>query len=379
MNDRIYFDYNASAPLIADAMVLMSKIMQTPYNASSVHSFGREGRRYVEDARVQVAKLINAPSEQVIFNSGATEGNATILHHFATHYPQERIITSTIEHPSIIEGGYPLTRIPVTQEGLVDLAALENALKNGTKASLVSIMLVNNETGIIQPIKDIAALTHKYGALLHSDATQAAGRMPLDMQSLNIDFLTLSSHKIGGPQGIGALALRLCSETPTLLHGGGQEKSARAGTENTAGIAGFGIAAQYAQKNLDNYQTLKTYRDDLESQVKTISPECIFYGQNINRVVNTSLFSLPGVSSETLMMALDLENIAISNGSACSSGRVKPSQTLSAMGMSSNEASSAIRVSMGWNTQEHEIASFLKAWEKIYTRLKNKSITTCRK
>ncbi len=376
MTHRTYLDYNASAPLVSPAMTLMSKIMQTPHNASSIHSFGREGRKYIEEARAHIAALTNASTEQITFNSGATEGNNTILKHFRAHYPNEQIIVSAIEHPSILESGEELLTTPVTPDGIVDLKALETALTNGAKTVLVSIMLVNNETGVIQPIKEISALTHKHGALLHSDATQAAGRIPLDIQELGIDFLTLSSHKIGGPQGIGALITRLCGETPTLLHGGGQEKSTRAGTENTAGIAGFGAAAQDALNNLKSYQHLEKYRNELEASIKATSPECIFYGQNAPRVANTTLFSLPGAPSETLMMALDLENIAISNGSACSSGSVKPSHVLKAMSATDKEATSAIRISMGWDTKEDDIAAFITAWKKITPRLKSKTKRT---
>jgi len=369
MTDKIYLDYNATAPILPAARDKVAQAMNSPYNASAVHSFGREGRRLVEEARAHIAALLNIPSEQIIFNSGATEGNNTIIRHFRAHYPQEAIITSAIEHPAILECDTDLLHIPVTAQGVIDLNALETLLQDN-KTALVSVMMVNNETGAIQPVKEAADLAHKHGALFHSDATQAIGRIPVDMQELGIDFLTLSSHKIAGPQGVGALALRLCGETPTLLLGGGQEKSARAGTENVAGIAGFGEAARHAADNLEHYKELRTLQTKLEAGLKALSPDAIIHSAETDRVPNTTFFSLPGTSSETLMMALDLEGIAVSNGSACSSGTVKPSAVLKSMGHDDETASSALRLSTGWNTAESEIDAALKAWENIYTRIK---------
>lgn len=375
MKDRIYLDYNASAPLLPIAADAMIKIMHEPHNASSIHGFGREGRSQIETARRHIAALIGTDSEQIIFNSGATEGNNTVIKHFRTQYPKEQIIAGTSEHSAVLEADADLVLSPVDENGRIDLNALEAHLTNGTKTSLVSIMLVNNETGVIQPIKDIADLVHKHGAFLHCDAVQAAGRISVNMQETGIDFMTLSSHKIGGPQGVGALALRLCGETPCLIQGGGQEKSARAGTENVMGITGFGAAAQYALKHLESYQKLQQFQQKLETKLKAISPSCIIHGQNTARVANTTMFSLPGISSETLMMSLDLEGIALSNGSACSSGTVKPSHVLKAMGKNDDEATSALRLSTGWNTAQSDIDSFLTAWEKIYHRLKDKIST----
>jgi cysteine desulfurase len=246
---------------------------------------------------------------------------------------------------------------------------MEKLLQSSPKTSLVSVMAVNNESGVIQDIAAIAALAHRHGALFHTDATQAAGRIPLDMAGMGIDFLTLSSHKIGGPQGVGALVMGSCGVTPVLLHGGGQEKSVRAGTENVAGIAGFGAAAQESLEYLNHYQALGTWRDKLETAIASISPHIVFHSKGVSRVANTSFFSLPSQNSQSLLIAFDLEGIAISNGSACSSGSVKPSYVLKAMGKSDQEASGALRVSLGWATKEADIYAFLKAWEKIYKRV----------
>lgn len=370
MKQTIYLDYNATAPIHPEAIAIISEAMTHAHNASSVHQSGRAGRKYIEDAREQISKLTNCPAAQIIFNSGATEGNNTVLRYFAEEYPDEQILVSAIEHPSVLEAIPNATTIPVTQDGIIDLDALEKLLK--TKTSLVSTMFINNETGIIQPIKEISALAHKHGALLHVDGVQAAGRIDINMPTLGIDFLTLSAHKLGGPQGVGALCLGLCGVTPTLLHGGGQEKSARAGTENVAGIAGFGKATELALTNIQTYQTqttaLQTQLENALSKYEGIK----IYGQNANRAGNTTLLSIPGISSETLLMAFDLEGIAISNGSACSSGKVEPSHVLKAMGENDEAASGALRISTGWNSKPEDIDAFLTTFDKIYARMKDK-------
>ena len=339
----------------------MTRALAEPHNASSVHSYGREGRKIIEDARQTIAALINAPVNQIIFNSGATEGNNTVLKFFAN----ERILASSIEHPSVLDAAPNAERIPVAKDGVADLNALEKLLKND-RAALVSVMMVNNETGAVQPIKEIAAIAHSHGALFHCDATQAIGRMPIDMTG--IDFMTFSAHKLGGPQGIGALVLGLCGVTPTLLDGGGQEKKARAGTENVAAIAGFGAACAVA--NAQEFQKLSAMRDHLETELKKISNEIVIYATNAPRVANTSMFSMPGASSETLLMAFDLEGIALSNGSACASGTVRASHVLKAMQVNDALAASALRVSLGWNSKKDDVEKLLAAAQKIVQRLK---------
>lgn len=372
MKQQIYLDYNATAPTRYEAIEIMTKAMETAHNASSIHQSGREGRKYIEDAREHISKLVQIPASQIIFNSGATEGNNTVLRHFAKSYPDEQILVSAIEHPSVLEAIPNAKRIPVTTDGVIDLKALETLLKD--KTCLVSTMLINNETGIIQPIKEISDLAHKHGSLLHVDAVQAAGRIEINAAAMGIDFLTLSAHKIGGPQGVGALCLGLCGITPTLLHGGGQEKSARAGTENVAGIAGFGKAAELAIAELNDYQNkTKALQETLENALQQTNGLKI-YGQNVERANNTTLISLPGISSETLLMAFDLEGFAISNGSACSSGKVEPSHVLKAMGASDIEASGALRISTGWNTSANDIEKFITTFDKIISRMKDKII-----
>lgn len=372
MKTRIYLDYNASAPLrpaAREAMLAVLGHAESALNASSVHHFGREGRKILEEARRRVASLASVPPAQVIFTSGATEANNTVIQHFSRHYPQRRILVSSMEHPSVLKAAPGLVPIPATPEGLVDLNALEALLAQDGGAVLVSVMAVNNETGAILNLAEVSTLARKYGAFVHSDAVQAAGRIPLNLQEMGVDFLTLSSHKIGGPQGAGALILGLCGETPTLLFGGGQERGARAGTENLPAIAGFGAAAKESLERMNHYQALGGWRDRLEREILTITPDAVIHAKNTPRVANTTLFSLPGASSETLLMALDLEGVAISNGAACSSGRVEPSHVLSAMGLGRDLASSALRISLGWATKEADIDRFLSAWATVSARV----------
>lgn len=373
MKERIYLDYNASAPLrpaAREAMLDVLNLGDLALNASSVHYFGRAGRNLLEDSRRSVAGLASVPPAQVIFTSGATEANNAVIQHFSRHYPQRRILVSAMEHPSVLKAAPELVPIPATPQGLVDLGALEALLARDGGAVLVSVMAVNNETGAIQNVSEISAIARKYGAFVHSDAVQAAGRIPLNPQEMGVDFLTLSSHKIGGPQGAGALILGLCGETPTLLFGGGQERGARAGTENLASIAGFGAAAHESLERMNHYQALGGWRDRLERDILSITPDAVIHAKNTPRVANTTLFSLPGVSSETLLMALDLEGVAISNGAACSSGRVEPSHVLTAMGLGRDLASSALRISLGWATKEADIDRFLAAWATVTARVK---------
>lgn len=366
-SNEVYLDYNATAPLRKEAMDLMVALMTTPHNASSVHSFGRDGRLAIEKARSQIATLVGAPANQVIFNSGATEANNTVIRHFS----DQPVYVSAIEHSATLEAGENLKHIPVNASGIVDLNALDAQLSAG-KAALVSVMMVNNETGVIQPIAEISKIAKRHGALVHCDAVQAIGRIPVNITELGIDFMSLSSHKIGGPQGVGALVLGLCGITPTLIYGGGQEKGARAGTENVAGIAGFGVAAELAAKDIERYKNLEAIRDELEEELLKISPEIIIHGKDTSRVAGTTMFSLPGAKSETLMMALDLDGIAVSNGSACSSGTVKPSHVLKAMGASESLTNSAIRVSMGWSTNQSDAERFIESWSRVYDRVKDK-------
>ncbi len=371
MKNRVYLDYNATTPMRPAVMDTMIQVFAQPHNASSVHSYGREGRKWIETARERVAQACGAPQAQILFNSGATESNNTVLHHFAG----ERLLVSAIEHPSVLEAMPHYTEnfgiVPVTPDGVLDLTALEEALKK-TRTTLVSVMAVNNETGVIQPVREIADLAHQYGALYHCDAAQALGKIPLDITEWGVDFLTLSAHKIGGPQGVGALVLGLCGKTPTLLHGGGQEKRARAGTENVSGVAGFGVAVHSAQETLtSSRETFSLFQKRLEEALRSCDPDIVIHGLSAPRVPHTISFSVAGLSSETLLMALDLEGIAVSNGSACSSGRVTTSHVLKAMQVPDSHAQGALRLSMGWATTHEDCDRFLAVWTALYKRLKS--------
>lgn len=364
----IYLDYNATAPLRSCAREALIAALDLPMNASSVHSYGRKGRKLVEDTRILLGQTLGCPAAQIVFNSGATEGNNTLLYHFANSFPDERILIGATEHSSIYK--MPLknvTKIPVDANGVIKLDALETLLEEPVKTSLVCVMMANNETGTVQPIQQIAALAHRYGAMMHCDATQGLGRFPLDLQALGCDSMTVSSHKIGGPQGVGALALMRCGVTPTLIHGGGQERKLRSGTENVAAIAGFGAAI--TESCTDSYietetARLKALQTKLENGLKQLTPDIIIHAEGAQRMTNTTLISLPSAKTESLLMALDLEGVALSSGSACSSGTVKASHVLEAMGITQP----TLRLSTGYKTKESEIDAFLDLWQTITTR-----------
>lgn len=353
----IYLDHNATTTIKPPVIEAVTGVMREVGNASSVHALGRTARAHVEEARRHVAALCNADPKGVIFTSGATEANNTVLKHFAG----SRVITSGIEHPSVMEAMPTAQRIPVLPSGLVDMDAYAALLK--TSPALVSVMAVNNETGVIQPIAEMARMARAVGAKFHCDAVQAAGRIGIDMPVLGVDYLTLSAHKMGGPQGVGALVTIAGAPPVKLIYGGGQERRARAGTENVAGIYGFGIAAQLAAKDIPAYQKLSVLRDAIESNIEGIT----VFGQDRDRVANTTCFALKGVPADTQLMALDLAGICVSSGSACSSGSVKPSHVLEAMGIAPALATCALRVSLGWATTTADIDTFIAT----YNRLKN--------
>ena len=362
--DSIYLDYNATAPIKTEVLSLVTKIMGEVGNSSSVHHFGQRARKYIEDARNQVAELCHATPEQVIFTSGATESNNTVLYGFK----EKHVLVSAIEHPAVLDSAPHAEKIPVTCDGLIDIEAYKALLNQSPPPAIVSIMYVNSETGVIQPIQELAKLAHEAGALFHTDAVQAAGRIELDINALNVDYMSLSAHKMSGPQGVGALIMKQGQHLPKFMQGGGQEKNCRAGTHNTAGIAGMGLAAQMAQENLDHYVKITELRNYMEKQIRKISNEAIIYSENAPRVGNTCNVGLPNKPAQTQLMQLDLAGIAVSSGSACSSGSFKPSHVLTAMCASEEEAKSALRISIGWATTADEIDRFLEVWSKIASK-----------
>ena len=371
--EQIYLDYNATALIRPEVLELVTKIMGEVGNASSVHQFGRNARKYVEEARRQVATLCNVLPGQVVFTSGATESINTILSGFR----DRRVLISAIEHPAVIGAAPYADIIPVTSDGVVDIDAYKKLLHDGEAPALVSVMLVNSETGVIQPVGEMAKLAHEVGALFFTDAVQAAGRIDISLDKLGVDYIALSAHKMAGPQGVGTIIARDGLEIPKFMLGGGQEKNCRAGTHNTAGIAGMGLAAELALKNMPHYAGIQKLRDGMESRMLEIAsrlPACghgvIIYGAASPRVGNTTNIGLLGVPAQTQMMALDLDGVAVSSGSACSSGAFKGSHVLTAMGASEEAAKSALRISLGWATTQADIDAFLQSWKKIVERIK---------
>jgi len=373
MNERIYLDWNATAPLREEARTAALAALDLVGNPSSVHREGRAARHVIEQAREQVAALVGAAPRNVVFTSGGTEANVLALVPTAA---RDRLLVSAIEHPSVLAGGrFPagsVEHLPVTGSGEVDLAALERRVAALEGRALVSLMLANNETGVVQPVSQAASVVHAAGGTLHVDAVQAAGRIPCDINALDADLLTLSGHKIGAPKGIGALVGR--APVDPLVKGGGQERGLRGGTENVAGIAGFGAAAAAARGGLASARgRMAALRDRLEAGLKGTSPQMIIFGAQSERLPNTTLFAVPGMKAETAVIAFDLAGVAVSAGSACSSGKVQPSHVLAAMGVPPQLATAAVRVSLGPGTTESEIERFIEAWINVSGSLLRRS------
>lgn len=353
-----YLDHNATSPikpLIAD---LVQDVVRTGGNPSSQHSAGRTARKFIEDARAQVAALVRYKAQNVVFTSGATEANNIVVQ----GHPGP-VLVSAIEHPSVLNVRDDLVRIPVDNNGITRLDAVEDLLKTH-KPQLVSVMAVNNETGVIQPVAAIGKLCKAHGALFHCDAVQAAGKIDIDFDAWGCDFMSLSAHKMGGLPGVGALIFRSSTPVPRLIKGGGQERRQRAGTENVPGIASMGLAAELARKDTDAFQELAALRDQVE-QALAQSGAVVLHGQSAPRVASVSSFSVKGGSAQTLLMQFDLNGVCVSSGSACSSGSVQPSHVLQAMGVADDLAASSIRVSFGWNSAEKDVDAFLAAWQKM--------------
>ena len=360
----VYLDHNATSPLKPEVKAAMGQAMDLVGNPSSVHAFGRSARRAVEEARTAVAALAGVKPAQVLFTGSGSEANNFALRGFAGR----RVLTSAVEHESVLAARPDAERFGVTRDGVADLEDLERRLTDGADPALVSLMLVNNETGVIQPVAECARIAHAHGALVHCDAVQAAGRLPLSLSGLGVDLMTLSAHKLGGPTGVGALILAEGLEPEALIRGGGQERRKRAGTENLLGIVGFGAAARLALDRLAEAADLAALRDRLEREALAAMPRARVMGAGAARVANTSCVMLPGLPGETQVMTLDLAGVAVSAGSACSSGKVKPSHVLAAMGEDDRSAASAIRVSLGWTSDDEAVDRFLAAWTAMARR-----------
>jgi cysteine desulfurase len=372
MPDRVYLDWNATTPLRPEARQAMAAAWEVTGNPSSVHAEGRQARRLMEDARAAVATAVGARPQDAVFTSGGTEANALALTpglRGGAGGPVRRLLVSAIEHTSVLAGGRfqadAITAIQATGAGMVDLDHLSTLLADGPPA-LVSVMLANNETGAIQPVAEVAEIVHRAGGLLHVDAIQALGKIPFDTRSMQADLVTLSAHKVGGPKGVGALVMAEDVQgLEPLLRGGGQELGRRAGTENVAGVAASGAAVKAAMAALEHDAArLQDLRSRLEKGLGE-TPGMIVFSEAMPRLPNTTLFTVPGLKAETAVIGFDLAGIAVSSGSACSSGKVQPSHVLEAMGIGKELAQGAVRLSLGWSTSAADIDLALKAWRKL--------------
>jgi len=362
MPEPVYLDHNATAPVRPEAARAVADALAEVGNASSVHRFGRGARRRLEDAREAVAALVGARASQVIFTAGGTEANNLALRGVT----RPRVLVSAGEHDCVLRARADAETVPLTPDGRADLDALRDLLAGDDRPAVVSVMLANNETGVLNDVPRAAEIAHTAGALLHCDAVQAPGKVPVDVGGLGVDLLTLSAHKLGGPQGAGALVLPSEEPLAKLMGGGGQERGYRPGTENVAAAAGFGVAADMAaRETLDH---VAAWRDRLERRVREIAPQAVIHGGDAPRLPTTSCIGLPGVNAETQVMALDLAGVAVSSGSACSSGKVHPSHVLKAMGLAEDAAGEAIRVSLGWTSREADVDRFLDAWGSLARR-----------
>ncbi len=356
-----YLDHNASSPLRPAAFDVMVETLRAVGNPSSVHRAGRAARSRLDVARRQVAALIGALPAEIVFTSGGTEANNMAIHGSG----RKRVLVSAVEHDSVLKAAPNAEIIPVDANGVVDLGALERLLALPGERALVSVMFANNETGVVQPIADIVRLTRQAGALVHCDGVQAAGKVRVDLHGIGVDYLSLSAHKLGGPTGVGALVVRSGAPFVSDRRGGGQESYRRAGTENVAGIVGFGAAADASREGL----MVEGLRDRMERSLQAIAPGARVFGVGARRLGNTSCISMPGVKAETQVMALDLAGICVSAGAACSSGKVHRSAVLAAMGVEDAVAETAIRISCGWSTESNDIERLIAAWRDLYIRV----------
>lgn len=355
----IYLDYNASVPLRAHAKDALMSALDLEGNASSPHLAGRKLRSFIDKARKDILTELGA--KRLIFTSGGTEANALAL----SGLGPIPVVVSAIEHDSVLRAVPAPHYAPVTPEGIVDLTTLEKLLSSFEKPGLLSIMLVNNETGVIQPLQEASRLAHSKGWKIHTDASQALGHLPFSFETLDVDMMTLSSHKCGGPVGVGALILKEDIHLAPLIHGGGQEYGMRSGTLAAPLILGFAAAVT---ESLHKEAVVSSRFQNYQQKIEKTLPEAVVYGKESSRVSHVICLGMPSVPAELQIVAFDLKGIAVSAGSACSSGKMKESHVLAAMGVPPQEAQCAIRVSMGWKTQENEIDTFIQAWKAIYAQ-----------
>ena len=380
---RIYFDHNATTPVEPSVAETMSSALVSTFgNPSSVHHFGQQAKKLIDEARTAVAELLGARPSEVVFTSGGTESDNLAIRGVgelaATTNHRCHLITSAIEHDAVLKTvttlgkriGWRCTILPVNNQGLVSPKQLADVIDDET--SIVSVMHANNEIGTIQPIRELAAITHSRGALFHTDAVQAAGKIAIDVKSLDVDLLSISAHKFNGPKGVGALWTKRGIRFNPILTGGGHERHRRAGTENVPALAGFGVAAKLAMRKIETGDsTIQNLRDRLENSIIETVPGATINGNRDLRVPNTTNISFEGVEAESLLIALDLDGVSVSTGSACSSGSLEPSHVLRAMGLSSSRGQSSIRFSLGLDNNESEVDQVTKILPTLVSRLRN--------
>ena len=362
----VYCDYNAGAPIRAEASVAMTRALAAGGNPSSVHGAGQRARALIEDAREKIAAAVDASAENVVFTSGATEA----LHLALASTGAMSLTICAVEHDAVFEHATKALNVnriaPVGSDGLIDLGALATLLGEAPRPALVAVQLANNETGVIQPIANIAALCREHGALLLVDAAQAFGRMAVSIADLDASYLVISSHKVGGPPGAGALILAPGAPFTIGRFGGGQERGRRPGTENIGAIVGFGAAVESVMRDMfQEIARMGTLRDRFEAG---LPDDAVIFGKEAPRLPNTSNFALPGIVAETAVIAMDLEGVCVSSGAACSSGKVRSSRVLAAMGVAPELAKSALRVSFGYASEERDVEAALAALSKIAKR-----------
>jgi cysteine desulfurase len=379
MAPRTYLDHNATTPPAPEVVEAVTRALRDDFgNPSSIHAFGQRAKAAVDEARTEVARLIGAEPSDVIFTAGGTESDNIALRGVigAAQPGRRRLVVTAVEHEAVVNtaaalarAGYPVTTLPVTAAGMVETSALESL--QAEDVALVSVMLANNETGVLQPVADLARLAHARPALFHTDAVQAAGKIAIDVRALGVDLLSLAAHKFGGPKGVGALWLRRGLTLAGVITGGRQERNRRAGTENVPAIVGFGVAAGLARRRLGaDAGRMATLRDRLEAGVLLSVPRTTVNGAGATRVPNTTNIAFEGVEAESLLIGLDLEGIAVSTGSACSSGTLEPSHVLRAMGLPHGRVQSSIRFSVGASTTSDEIDRVLEVVPRVVERLR---------
>lgn len=384
---RVYLDHSATTPLRPEVVEAMQVALTEQFgNPSSIHSFGRAAKKLIEEAREQVALLIGAKPEEIVFTSGGTEADnmAVIGAALANQKKGKHIITSSIEHHALLDSchwleknGFEVTYLPVDRDGLVRVEDVLAAIRDDT--ILISIMHVNNEVGTIQPIEEIGKIAKERGIIFHSDAVQSVGKIPVDVNDLQVDLLTLSAHKIYGPKGIGALYIRKGTKIQPIHFGGGQERKRRPGTENVPGIVGFGKACELARRDLPEEQKLAVLRDKLIDGLLERIPDCQLNGHRTKRVPTNVNVSIRYVEGESMLLSLDLVGIAASSGSACTSGSLDPSHVLLAMGICHEIAHGSLRMTLGRDNTEEDIDYVLEHLPKIVERLRKMSPLYCEK